>query len=471
MKTGRAPSRAFFGAPRALLYLTFTEAWERFSYYGMTALLTLYMTKDLFLPGHVEKIALFGLLRRALSGLAGPLTPLALASQIFGLYTALVWLTPVLGGLVADRLIGRRNAVVIGAVAMCFGHFAMAFDRSFLAALMLLIVGCGLLKGNISAQVGQLYKGADDTGRTRGFAIFSIGINVGSVAGPILCGVLAQAYGWHVGFGAAGILMLAGLMTYLVGYRQLPDVIHGAAKPRRAGQSKTMDFRPLLALSAVAFITIFQSIAFLQSSNIGLVWVDEHVNPQFYGFSIPTAWFASVGALSSIIFVPAIFSAWRWQESKGLGVGDLGKIVTGALFCTLANLVLAAASAIQGRVSPLWPIASFALQGIGFIYYWPTLLALTFRVASPALKSTLLGIAFISLFISSIVAGGLGSLYETIGPTRFWLLHGLIAFIGVVVTAISGQTLARMMTLNRASAESALTESCVGENFISSSTE
>ena len=213
---------AFLGHPKGLAYLAFTEAWERFSYYGMTALLVLYMVNQLLLPGHVEQVAGFAAFRAAVESVTGPLSTQALASQIFGLYSGFVYFTPMLGGLIADRWIGQRNAVVIGALAMSGGHLAMAFDRSFLLALLLLVVGSGFLKGNISAQVGALYPVSDESRRTRGFAIFSMAINFGAVAGPIVCGLLAQVLGWHYGFGLAAIFMLAGLATYLYGYRHLP---------------------------------------------------------------------------------------------------------------------------------------------------------------------------------------------------------------------------------------------------------
>ncbi|HEX4533243.1 MAG TPA: oligopeptide:H+ symporter, partial [Rhizomicrobium sp.] len=207
----RPRARTFFGEPPALAYLAFTEAWERFSYYGMTGLLVLYMSEALFLPGHVEHVVGFAAFRASLESVLGHLSPLALASQIYGLYTGFVYFTPVFGGLIADRWLGRRNAVILGAVLMSAGHIAMAFDASFLLALLLLIVGCGLLKGNISTQVGELYAADDGPGRTRGFSIFSMGINVGATIGPLACGLLAQLYGWHAGFGLAGILMLTGL--------------------------------------------------------------------------------------------------------------------------------------------------------------------------------------------------------------------------------------------------------------------
>ena len=166
---GGARRATFFGEPSALGFLAFTEAWERFSYYGMTALLVLYMSQALFTPAHIGHVAGFAAFRAGLEAVFGKMSTVALASQIYGLYTGFVYFTPVFGGWIADRFIGRRNAVMLGAILMSAGHIAMAFDASFLLALVLLIVGCGLLKGNISTQVGELYAEDDAAGRTRGF--------------------------------------------------------------------------------------------------------------------------------------------------------------------------------------------------------------------------------------------------------------------------------------------------------------
>src|SRR3954451_4903289 len=165
----RTQDRGFLGHPKGLAYLAFTEAWERFSYYGMTALVVLYMVNQLLLPGHVEHVVGFAAFRRIIEGAFGRLSTQALASQIFGLYAGFVYFTPVLGGWLADRWIGQRNAVVLGALAMSGGHIAMAFDQSFLLALVLLVVGAGLLKGNISAQVVALYPADEEARRSRGF--------------------------------------------------------------------------------------------------------------------------------------------------------------------------------------------------------------------------------------------------------------------------------------------------------------
>ena len=219
-----------FGHPRGLFYLAFTELWERFSYYGMTALLVLYMVKQLLLPGHAEHVLGLAALRHSFE-FRGPMSDLAFASLIYGWYGGLVYFTPLFGGMIADRWLGTRTTVVVGALLMSAGHLAMAFDQSFLFALALLILGSGCLKGNISAQVGQLYPREEESRRTQGFTIFSAGINVGSVMGPLGCGAVGAVYGWHAGFSLAGALMIVALLTYLAGQRYLPD-----GRVRRSGK-------------------------------------------------------------------------------------------------------------------------------------------------------------------------------------------------------------------------------------------
>src|SRR5437867_12433677 len=256
-RTGKAN---FLGHPKGLFYLAFAVGWERFSYYGMTALVVLFMVNQLLLPGHVEHIAGFSGFRAALESVVGPLSIQALASQLFGLYSGFVYFTPLLGGMIADRWIGQRTAVVIGALSMTAGHIAMAFDQTFLIALLLLVIGSGFLKGNISAQVGALYPPEDELRRTRGFVIFSTAINIGAVAGPFLCGLLAQDYGWHYGFGVAAIFMLLGLATYLYGYRYLPARVE--RHNREGDRLSAAHWRIIAALVFVITITIFQSIGY-----------------------------------------------------------------------------------------------------------------------------------------------------------------------------------------------------------------
>jgi proton-dependent oligopeptide transporter, POT family len=411
----------------------------------MTALVVLYMVNQLLLPGHVEHIAGFAGFRAAVESVVGPLSTQALASQIFGLYSGFVYFTPLLGGLIADRWIGQRNAVVIGALSMSGGHLAMAFEQSFLLALLLLVVGSGFLKGNISAQVGALYPRDEETLRTRGFAIFSMAINFGAVAGPLLCGLLAQSYGWHYGFGVAAIFMLAGLATYLSGYRHLPARV--ARRAREGSILTSADWRIILALVAVIVITTFQSVAYYQLANVLPVWIQQHVALDVGVLSIPVPWYQSIDPLFSIIGVPLLFWIWRRQASRHREPGDLGKIGIGAWLSAASNLILVLAIVAAGSapVHPIWPFLYCAGQGIAFLYYWPTLLALVSRTAPAKVNATMMGLAFMSLFVSNNIIGWIGGFYEKMRPVEFWAMHAAIGAAGGILVMLFGLRLSRAL--------------------------
>ncbi|HEY5711262.1 MAG TPA: oligopeptide:H+ symporter [Allosphingosinicella sp.] len=223
------PPKEAFGQPRGLWVLAGTELWERISFHGMQALLVLYMVGALLLPGHVEHVAGFAGYRAAVETFTGPLSVQALAAQTFGLYIGLVYFMPVLGGAIGDRLIGRRAAVLAGGSLMTCGHVALAFDRSFLLALLLLIVGAGLLRGNLSAQVKSLYADGDRR-EADAFQIYYVGINIGAFIAPIVTGALATIYGWHMGFGFAAVGMAIGLIVYLAGARSCPPIRRGEGR-------------------------------------------------------------------------------------------------------------------------------------------------------------------------------------------------------------------------------------------------
>jgi len=440
------PRRTFFGEPIGLAYLAFTEAWERFSFYGMTGLLLLYMTQELLLPGHVEHIAGFIPFRVAVEAVFGPMTtPLALGSMIAGLYKGFVYFTPVFGGLIADRWVGRRRAVLTGAALMSAGHLAMAFDVSFLLALFLLVTGCGLLKGNISAQVGALYAESDAKGRTRGFSIFSMAINVGATAGPLVCGLLAQLYGWHAGFGLAGILMLAGMVTYAAGYRTLTETTPAENKAQPDAKMSAAQWRIIAALLVVMALTIPHSVAYYQNTNMNFVWITANVDLSFFGYPIPVPWFGSVDSFISIVFVPVLFAIWKWQETHGGEPNEISKIAAGAYMAALANVFVVLGCLTGPRVSIVFPLIYDIILGVAFLYYWPPLLALVSRAAPPALKSTMMGVAFLTLFVSNIIVGRLGALYEQMSATQFWTMHAVIAALGGTLALLMARPLGRIL--------------------------
>lgn len=438
-------ARLFLGHPRGLFYLAFTEAWERFSYFGMVALLALYMVDELLLPGHADHVVGLASLRAGLEEYTGPLSPQACASWIFGLYTGFVYFTPLLGGAAADRWLGHRNAVIIGALSMTAGHLAMAFDVTFLFALLLLILGSGLLKGNIASQVGALYPVGDESARTQGFTIFAVGINVGAVLGPLLCGYLAQRYGWHYGFGVAAIFMLLGLATYLHGYRYLPARVERSNRETR--RLTPPDWRVIAALFCTIAFTIFSSIAFYQSYNVNPIWIEQHVDLRLAGFDVPVPWFQSFDSVCSIAAVPLLLWLWRRGARRGREPDDLAKIGIGAWLTAASNLVLVVGilAGGNGRIGLIWPLLYSAGLGIGWLYYWPVLLALVSQSAPAPVNATMLGVVYLSLFISGLVYGPIGALYEKVGPAAFWALHAAISATGGVLVAVFGRRLARAL--------------------------
>jgi len=438
-------SRTFFGHPRGLAFLAFTEAWERFSYYGMAALLVLYMVNQLLLPGHVEHVAGFAAFRAMLESAFGPMSTQALASQIFGLYSGFVYFTPVIGGWVGDR-IGQRSAVVLGALAMAGGHLAMALDRSFLLALLLLIIGSGLLKGNISAQVGSVYPPDDEARRTRGFAIFSTAINFGAVAGPFVCGFLGERYGWHVGFGAAALFMLGALATYLSGYRYLPARVERRARNAH-GPLTANDRKAVVALIGVMAITVLAYIAYYQLANVLPVWLQAYADLNAGTFQIPIPWFYSIDPLVSILSVPFLFALWDWQARvRGQEPSALTKIAIGACLSGGANLVLVAAIGLSpGKVLWVWPVLYCAIQGIAFMYFWPTLLALVSRGAPAKINATMMGVCFLTLFVANNLIGRIGAYYERMTPMQFWALHAAIGGAGALLMVLFRPKLARIL--------------------------
>jgi POT family proton-dependent oligopeptide transporter len=441
---GCAPDSSFFGHPRGLAYLAFTEAWERFSYYGMSALVVLYMVNQLLLPGHIENVVGFAGFRGAIEGLFGPLSTQALASQIFGFYSGFVYFTPIIGGWIGDRL-GQRSAVVLGALSMSGGHLAMAFDQSFLLALLLLIIGSGLLKGNISAQVGGLYPVEDEARRTRGFAIFSTGINFGAVAGPLLCGFLGARYGWHIGFGAAAVFMLGALATYLSGYRHLPAKVE---RKTSGPVAMTKDDRTIVAaLIAVMIINVPAQVAYYQLANVLPVWLQQHASMNAGTFEIPIPWYQSIDALFSIVTLPLLFALWRWQgRGSGREPTELWKIGTGSLISAGANLILVAAIVVSpGKVLWVWPFLYCAVQGIAFMYFWPPFLALVSRASPAKINATMMGSAFLVLFVANNLIGFIGTFYEQMGPLAFWSMHAGIGVFGWLLIMIFGRPLARIL--------------------------
>ena len=414
--------RSFLGHPKGLGYLAFTEAWERFSYYGMQALLVLYMVNELLLPGHVENIVGF----EAFSSLYGGLTGQPLASAIFGTYFALVYLTPIFGGLIADRWLGKRRTVIIGAVTMAAGHFLMAFEQSFLFALLCLVLGNGCFKGNNASQVGALYK-PEDMRRADAFQIFYLAINAGVIASPLIVGTLGEKIGWHWGFGAAGIGMLIGLVIYLAGQKYLPRE-HFTPQAERAPRER-LRRHEWLAVTALLLLIPVMAIGFLpnqQIFNAYLVWGDQQFDLDFMGTKLPTTWLITLDAVVSVSFLAGVALFYRWYAKHWNEPDELGKIVIGSAFSIAGMLCLFAAAATQGegeKIGLFWPVMFHLLNSIGFAHMLPVTLALFAKLAPKAINATVIGLYYLAFFAANALVGKVGTWFTEMPTTSFWLLH------------------------------------------------
>lgn len=439
----------FLGHPRGLAYLAFTEMWERFSFYGMQSLLVLYMTQELFLPGHIENVAGMGWYRSVLEGVYGPMSTLALAGQTFGLYAGLVYFTPLIGGWVADRWLGAKRTVIIGVLLMTAGHAAMALEQSFLIALGLLILGSGALKGNIAAQVGQLYKSGDER-PAQGFVIFSTGINIGAIGGPLACGLLAQIYGWHVGFSAAGLLMLVALGVYLRGLSHLPEEPHLARDSAPPLALTSADWRSVGLLIVLLMMTVILTFGFDQMFNMGMVWVDEAVDLQTPFGPVPVAWFVSVNSLAIVLGAIATLTLWRWQARRGKEPSDTAKMGIGGLLAGAGVMLIALGAAVQplGAVSIAVPFLAFFISGIGFTWYWPTWLAVISRYAPRQIAARMMAAAYLVAFLSNILGGYVATFYETMDPALFWALNAAACLVGSTLFLVFGPMLTRALDRN-----------------------
>ncbi|MDI7774119.1 oligopeptide:H+ symporter [Asticcacaulis sp. EMRT-3] len=430
-----ARDRAFIGHPWGLLYLVFTEAWERVAYYGMQSLLVLYIAQQLFLPGHIEHVTGFTVFRAGLEHIYGPMNTLKLAAAITGFYGALSYMTPILGGFIADRFLGRTRTVALGAIIATIGHFLMAFEQSFLPALTCILLGVGLFKGNISSQVGELY-GPGDERRGTAFQIFYFVFNTAVIASPLVCGTLGQKVGWEWGFGAAGVSMVIGLIVYLSGRKWLPPEKSRAEKAATPKVRLTKDdwvkvallvvLLPLLAVSLVGNEEIFNGY---------LTWGNDAFNLNFYGFEVPSSWLMALDSVVSMITLAGSVAFWKWWATRWREPDELTKIAFAAFLPALGLLALAAAAATvtpTHKASLWWAILFEFLNDIGFANLVPVSMALYARCAPPSINATMIGVYLLQFFIAGMLVGYLAGLLDDLGGVRFWLMHaGIVAAAAV----------------------------------------
>ena len=483
-EVGSHDDRAFLGHPKGLGFLGFTEACERFSYYSMQTLLVLYMVNYLLLPANIGRVAGLGWL----SGWHYPgLHGQPLSSAIFGDYSSLVYLTPVLGGIIADKLTGRKFAMIAGGLIMALGHFLMAFEGAFLFALLSLIVGVGLFKGNIATQVGELY-GENDLRRAMAFQIFYIFINVSVIIAPLTAGTLGQEVGWHWGFGCAGVVMVLALAIYLSGQRWLPAEIDAGKAPQGKltarivasaiglavlvlvwlaisgvlfaswivgtiaaivlvfalyyALTRNLDRTDRFRTAALVILIPVLAISLLTNQeifNAYLVWGDQHFNLNVLGFAFPSSWLISIDAAVSFTTLVAVAAFWKWWSLKHREPDEISKMIIGSVFTVAGGLCLFMGALTQpagGKISMFWPLMFELTNSIGFAHVLPVSLALFSKLAPRQIGGTVIGLYYLAFFVANKVVGYVGGFYSSMPTTTFWLIHVATAAIGLVAFAV-----------------------------------
>ena len=403
----------WFGQPRGLTILFLTNMWEQFSYYGMRALLVYYMTKQLLISQ-------------------------GSSSVIYGAYTATAYFTPIVGGVIADRYLGKRKAVIIGASIMAIGHFMMAFEALFYVALATIALGNGLFLPSLPSQINDLYK-RDDPRRGWAYNVYYVGINIGGFLAPLICGTLGELYGWHYGFGAAGIGMVAGLIIYLSGQRYLPpEPPRNVALPAGATRIR-LGRDTIVALVAIALsVTVFRG-AYEQVGNTVALWADAGVDRSVGAFAIPMTWFISLNPLFVILMTPMLLAYWSRRAAKGHDQTPARRMAFGALIVAGAYLMLAVAAWLSGSApaSWAWLLAFFVLFTFGELFILPTGLGLFARLAPPGMGATTVAAWFLAIFSGSLAAGLVGTLWGDMSNAAFFaLLAGLAAISAILLRSL-----------------------------------
>jgi len=417
----REAVRDWFGQPRGLTILCAVEMWEVFSMQGIRTLLVYYMTRQLlFAQGD--------------------------ASTIYGTFLGFVFLTPLLGGVIADRRLGRRNSAVIGGVIMAIGYFMLMSPTLFYPALVVLACGNGLYKPCVASQIRELYEEGDPR-RDSAYSIFYAGKNLGALLAPLGCGTVGELFGWYWGFGLAGVSMIAGVLVYLLGARYLsgqpaadPQTTVRGARAMHAPPVK-LSARRLVQLTCVAFSVILFSCAYEQLGNTFALWVGASVDRSVGGRIIPMTWFQSLNPLFVFVFTPVLIWSWTALSRKGRQPEPIMKMASGALMLCVGYLVLAgfAASAARhgGQVSALPVVLFIALYTIGELHVLPIGLGLFSRLAPPSMAATLLGIWYLTSFVGNLAAGQIGRLWSQLSQVQFFLMLSALAAAAATILLIA----------------------------------
>jgi POT family proton-dependent oligopeptide transporter len=463
--------------PKGLAVIFLTEMWERFSYYGMRALLVLYLVHAL---GYKDEDA----------------------QVMYGIYTGLVYVTPLIGGWIADRWLGMRMAAVIGGIVMMLGHFAMAVPSLLHVALGLLIVGNGFFKPNTSSMVGELYEGVDDPRRDGGYTIFYMGINLGAFFSPFVCGTLGEKLGWHYGFASAGVGMLIGLATLLsfqgwlgraglrpdqqsVAWKHAPRialwaagcvafvyaalaiapavsalsavvkvvlalVLIGAAvwlPSLLAGKNRTgnekltpKEWQRVIAICILTLFSIFFWMGFEQAGGSMNLFADKQTARTVGSFVVPASWFQSINPFGIMLFAPLFATIWTALNRSRFALPDPAKQSLGLITLGLSFVIMHRAQTLAdaiGLVSPLWLAGAYFLQTLGELMLSPVGLALTSRAAPIRVAALLMGVWMLSNAAGNYLAGSLAKIMHGTGIAPYLFLTEASIGAGVLLLLLT----------------------------------
>jgi proton-dependent oligopeptide transporter, POT family len=400
-----APSSNWFGQPKGLTVLFLTEMWEMFSFSGMRILLVYYMIKQLAFSQ-------------------------ASASLLFGLYAGGVYLTPIFGGYIADRWLGRQRAVVCG------------------GSLMAIALGNGLFLPNLASQIDDLYA-ANDTRRGGAYNIYYLGVNIGGLLAPLVCGTLGEVYGWHYGFGAAGIGMCLGLAVYLMGRRHLlSDAARKAARPAAVEKAAPTAAGTVAVFALVSLAVVVFRVAYGQSGNTLAVWVDSAVNLTAFGFRIPVTWVQALNSLMVFPLTPLVVLGWRRAAADGREPTPLRKMVLGALAVGMSYLLLALAALLASRGASLvhwsWLVLFFLVYTGGELYILPVALSLFVRLAPRGREATAIAGFLLSSFVGYLISGYVGTWWSVMSPAAFFVAMAGITAVSALILLAAAPLLRRV---------------------------
>ncbi len=422
------------GHPKGLYFLFAVEMWERFSYYGMRALLVLYMVKHLMFS--TEK-----------------------AGSIYGIYTGLVYATPLIGGYIADRYLGPKKCVLTGVFLMMLGHFVMTVSDLpfFYTALGLLIIGNGFFKPNISTLVGKLYDDGDSR-RDAGFTIFYMGINIGAFFSPLICGTLGEKIGFHYGFGMAGIGMLIGALIYLWGQNRFCGHIGNAPDRRNIDIATVSKNTPLTKVEkqriAVIFILMFFSIffwiSFEQAGSSLTLFADRSVDRviPFLNWEFPVSYFQSVNPLLIILLAPLFSRMWIELSSGNKNPSVPVKFSIGLFLVSFGFVLMVLASLASetiGKVSFLWLIGVYLFHTLGELCISPVGLSVVTKLAPVKFASLLMGTWFLSSFFANLTAGLFAGRYDSLSTPEFFMIPVLLTAITAIVAFVFARPVRKLM--------------------------